>query len=240
MAALNNFETIWACVSIVQNIFPNRFILVGGAGNMLTGSGRQTDDIDLLIPTDTDASVVTQSLLRITGFTAPNGVLAFHGKTTMTIDLLHSVAGDATFEELRQHTTTVGGIPLLDLETALAIKIKCYNLRPDNESGDKKRSSDIADIKWLAQQMVGRGQEMSESTAKLFPIGHYYLVLVRLAMTEHQVSLLVKAGVKKMLRPWNEDTDDQKEFFEFFAEPGTCPLTGELFDEDEGNDESKE
>ncbi|EPE02604.1 hypothetical protein F503_06580 [Ophiostoma piceae UAMH 11346] len=74
---------------------------------------------------------------------------------------------------------------------------------------------------------------ISDRVAAMFRIGHYHLLLVRLEASQGILDNLAAVGVKKMVYPWDEDTAEQREYFSFFAQPGACPLTCILLEEEE-------
>ena len=150
-----------------------------------------------------------------------------------TIDLLKGVVLEKTYEDLSEHTFLQGDVALLRWDVALAVKINCFYHRADDENGEKKKQTDIQDVAWISSEMEARELSISDSVAAMFKTGHYTLLLVRLELSQEQVDRLVAVGAKKLLRSWEEDSEEQKEYFEFFAPAGTCPLTGTLRDDED-------
>ena len=230
-------ETILQCLKAIREHTDhgNDFILVGGAGGILSGSFRTTSDLDLLLAANVDPIRFQEQILGIDGFTAPDGSLTFRGPISMTIDLLKNTVLEKTYEDIREHTFLDGGMALLNPDVALAIKLHCFHRRADDENGERKRKTDFQDITRLSTLMAKSEPRLviSDRVAGMFKIGHYHLLLVRLEASHDIIANLVAAGVKKMLCPWDEDTEDQREYFSYFAQPGACPLTCQLLDEEE-------
>lgn len=236
-------ETIRQCVRAVQQAksHNNEFILVGGAGGILAGSKRTTSDMDFLLATWIDLHKLRDELLDMEGFKAPGAVLTFHGPTSMTIDFLSNTVLDKTFDDLKEHTFTSEGVRLLMPEIALAIKLHCIYQRAEDANGARKRNTDLEDIIWISATMASRTPPMviSDQVAAAFKLGHYSLLLTRFALEESgsEVANLVAVGVEKMLHLWEEDTPEQREYFEMFAAPGGFPLTCPLLEEKEEEDD---
>ncbi|EPE02603.1 hypothetical protein F503_06579 [Ophiostoma piceae UAMH 11346] len=141
-------DTIRQCLKAVREYtnHGNDFILVGGAGGILSGSNRTTSDMDLLLAAHVDPHQFQEQILCINGFSAPGGFLTFHGPVSMTIDFLKSTVLEKTYEDIAEHTFQDNGVALLNPDVALAIKLHCYHRRADDENGVRKKKSDFEDI----------------------------------------------------------------------------------------------
>lgn len=58
------------------------------------------------------------------------------------------------------------------------------------------------------------------------------LIHIHTELEAVDVDRLVAVGARKLICPWEEDTGEKKEYFQFFALPGICPLTGTLLDDE--------
>ncbi|CAK7227195.1 hypothetical protein SCUCBS95973_006461 [Sporothrix curviconia] len=236
-------DTIFECLAAIQQHVNVPFILVGGAGGIMAGSQRTTSDIDLLLPTSVGLTQLQEQILGIKGFSAPGGKLAYTSARHMTIDFLTSVPGEKTYEELQHHVFLQDNTNLLNFDVALAIKLHCYGLRQDDANGMKKQASDLRDVGWLSAAMAARGETISAGVIDHFKIGHYRMLIVRFGCRDLRlpdvIPSLVAVGASNLVCPWDEDTDEQKEYFSYFAPEGTCPLTCELLEDEEEGEEEK-
>lgn len=127
-----------------------------------------------------------------------------------------------------------------NLDAALAIKIHCYYARQDDANGEKKKVSDLLDVRMYAIMMANQNVTISDSVAAAYRTGHYNMLLIRLNINPDDLNSLIAVGAQKLVCPWDDDTDEQKEYFTHFMAAGSCPLTGELYEEEDDDDELKE
>lgn len=75
---------------------------------------------------------------------------------------------------------------------------------------------------------------MDSNVAAKVKICHYNLLLVRQVLKDSDVELLQAVGCHMFLRNYDDDTPDQREYYEAMgAKPYTNPLVVELEDEEE-------
>jgi hypothetical protein len=106
----------------------------------------------------------------------------------------------------------LNGVRILALDFAMAVKVNCLYLRADDEIGENKKLSDSADIVFLSQKMLERGQQISDTCAAMFRIGYYHMVVIRLSMHDSEFQLLIAVGIGKLLIPWEDNTTEQREY----------------------------
>jgi hypothetical protein len=128
------------------------------------------------------------------------------------------------------YTDTGKEISLADNHTTF-LKVQCFYLRQDDKNGEKKRGSDVNDIKFLVKGMVKRSEFVSDACAHMFKFGHYHLLELRQALGAERTSDFIRVGGRKFMLPWDQNSEAQKEYFSCFAEPGADPFTVELEEE---------
>lgn len=133
-----------------------------------------------------------------------------------------------TLENLGHNLLSVGGIRIPNLEYALAMKIKCFYLRQDDENGQNKRRGDIFDVEFLSRRMVQHSQAITDQCAEKFQFGVFHILELREELSREALKNFIKIGGRKLILPWERNTLEQREYFECFAEGGADPLTVEL------------
>lgn len=119
----------------------------------------------------------------------------------------------------------------MQLDVALRVKLHNFYLRAVDGNGDKKKKTDMQDIEWHAKEMDQNSITISDQCAAMFKLGHYHMYEIRRASSALTLHYLIAVGVKKLLVSWDEGTEEQKEYFQFFAPAGACPLTAELLED---------
>jgi hypothetical protein len=123
---------------------------------------------------------------------------------------------------------------MLTLSMSLGVKLRCWYLRQDDENGQSKKKSDLLDVVFVARKMKREGIEVDHNSAAALKITHYNLLLIRLELGERDVELLRAVGCSRFLKKYDENSVDQKEYYEAMgAKADTDPLTVELEFEDE-------
>ncbi|PWW73762.1 hypothetical protein C7212DRAFT_346707 [Tuber magnatum] len=212
----NQLNKAVVAVMNLNHSIRERYILVGGASLVCLGSTRVTSDIDLLFPYGSSAHL-NPLPTRSPSVTRRGGKLyAMAGETEFPVDILETVIGDKTFEDLEPFTIPIlGGIRTLDFPIALGIKIRSFFLRNDEvEAGCKKADSDIYDIIWITESIKGQGRMIDDVVAKAIPVGCYNMLLVKQRLGDTgALSDFLSIGGQKFQVPWEEDTDDQREYY---------------------------
>src|SRR6266498_4508801 len=115
------------------------YILVGGSSLLLHGSQRTTNDIDLLVPQDTE--IEFSALLKVI-------LEEDNQKWIEKADILTTMVGrvDSDFNNIKCFAVDIVGVKVPDLDVMLGSKVLSHHLRPDGIRGDSKRTSDLADI----------------------------------------------------------------------------------------------
>ena len=131
----------------------------------------------------------------------------------------------------------VGGIRVLKFEYALAVKLNCLCLRQDDDNGLRKRKSDAQDVELLCEKMAERSELISDECAQKFRFGYYHIIEIRMYVNPESFQTLIELGIGKFVIPWAENTPEQREYYCYFAEEGTDPLTVplEMEGDDDGN-----
>ncbi|KAJ5888247.1 hypothetical protein N7495_008288 [Penicillium taxi] len=137
------------------------------------------------------------------------------------------------YHQIEPFTSILSGVRMMQADPALAVKLKCSYLRRDDENGFKKRDSDLTDALFWAEKLKTAGQNISESCAKTFRLGFYNILLLRKHLSTSDFEELVDVGLRKLLLPWEENSQDQKEYYLCFADEGTDPFTVSLVEADE-------
>ncbi|KAK2744711.1 hypothetical protein FQN55_006630 [Onygenales sp. PD_40] len=223
-------EVLRACVEAIQARLAGRFILIGGAAMTFLGSGRLTEDVDILVATP-DLPALQNELRQINGFSEVSGKIVFTAEgTNVSVDILTNAVQKATFEEMLPYTTIVGQVRVLRLDYALGLKLTCLYLRQDDDNGMFKRRTDARDITFLCTQMVQSNDTISDQCAEKFRLGFYHMAEIRIHVPATTFDILVRLGIRKMLIPWEDNTPEQQEYYSCLAEPGSDPLTVPLDD----------
>ncbi|KAJ5143823.1 uncharacterized protein N7515_002610 [Penicillium bovifimosum] len=195
------------------------FILVGGAAAVLQGYKRTTTDVDTLIRSQT----VLDSLESVEGFEVVAGRLSYR---SVIIDLLTTIDDRFTYSQVDGYVRYVHGVPVLQPEYALSVKIRCFYLRSEDSNGLEKQLTDLMDAVFWAKAMKEAGKTISNTCATLFQIGCYHAVLVRLKLEPDDFEILVDVGFGRLIIPWEENTPEQREYYySLFAPEGTDLLT---------------
>jgi hypothetical protein len=88
-------KEILHCVAAIRDDLPSPFILVGGAAVISLGSLRITEDVDILVPSNTTREAVYAGLQAMDGFRIINGKPSFesntHKSSMIKIDILTTV-----------------------------------------------------------------------------------------------------------------------------------------------------
>ncbi|KAK2802646.1 hypothetical protein FQN50_007254 [Emmonsiellopsis sp. PD_5] len=199
---------------------------------LFLGSQRTTNDVDVLVPGSEDLGALFSLLAADESFFNENGHLRFkHSGFSPSLDLLTIAVEKITFEQASQHCLSVEGVSILKLDYSLAMKIQCFYLRQDDENGREKRTSDINDVRFLCHKMIQNSEYISDDCANKFRFGHYHLLELRQELGQDDTAKFITVGGRKFIIPWDQNSDDQREFFCVFAEPGADPLTAELEEE---------
>lgn len=204
-------------------------------------SDRSTNDVDVLVPPHTNIHQLVRQLADRNNFRLEGGILYIEPSspdssqvTQIKLDILTEVLGAVTFSDLIGYTVNIGGVTMLTLPVGLGVKLKCWYSRAEDENGMRKKDLDMEDILFLARKMKDRGIRVDDNIPVGLKISHYNLLLIRLEITEDEVQLLHAAGCSKFLKPYGDNTPDQRELYEFMgAGADTDPLTVELEDEGE-------
>ncbi|KAI9868623.1 MAG: hypothetical protein M1813_004473 [Trichoglossum hirsutum] len=234
-------DHIWNCVETVATSIPCSFILIGGASMVRLHSNRSTNDVDVLVPPHTNIHQLVLQLAGCNNFRLEGGILYIEPSssspsqaTRIKLDILIEVLGVVTFSDLIGYTVNTDGITMLTLPVSLGVKLKCWYSRAEDENGMKKKDLDIEDILFLARKMQDCKIRVDDNIPVGLKISHYNLLLVRLRISKDEIQLLYAVGCSKFLKPYSDNTLDQKELYEFMgAGANTDPLTVELEDEEE-------
>lgn len=81
---------------------------------------------------------------------------------SVQIDLLTTIDNRLSYEQVHEHVEAIRGIRLLKPDFALAVKVKCSYLRQEDANGIEKRSSDLTDAMFWADQLKEAGLTISE------------------------------------------------------------------------------
>ncbi|KAK2795337.1 hypothetical protein FQN50_009763 [Emmonsiellopsis sp. PD_5] len=223
-------EALRACVEAIQARLAGRFILIGGAAMAFQGSGRLTEDVDILVATS-DLPALQNELRQANGFSEVSGKIFFTAEgTNVPVDILTNAVQKATFEEMLPYTTLVGQVRVLRLDYALGAKLTCLYLRQDDDNGMHKRKTDARDITFLCTTMAQCNDTISDECAQKFRLGFYHMAEIRLHVPQTTFDILVRLGIRNMLIPWEHNTPEQQEYYSCLAEPGSDPLTVPLED----------
>ncbi|KAJ5945314.1 hypothetical protein N7516_005482 [Penicillium verrucosum] len=228
----NKVEAIRRCVDELRRCLKDQFILIGGASMMLLGSQRPTNDVDILVSRSEDLAALFSLLAADEAFSNENGQLRFkHSGFSPSLDILTVAVQMITFEQAGPHCLTIEEVKIPKPDYSLAMKVKCFYLRQDDENGHKKRESDIFDIRFLCKVMLQKSEFVSDDCANKFKFGHYHLLELRQELGPEATARFIRVGGRKFILPWDQNSEDQREYFCVFAEPGADPLTTELEDE---------
>lgn len=224
-------DEILACIARVEACLKDQFVLVGGGAMSVLGSFRKTRDVDILVPSNVSIQALYNTLIDSGLLVQADGEYRFQNtETIVTLDVLTSVVNSLSFENLVPHVSRVNGIPLPNLDYALAIKVKCFYLRADNENGKQKRASDIEDVRFICKMMVQRSQTISEDCANHFKFGYYHILELRMELGPQDTENFIQIGGRKLILPWDQNSSDQQEYYTCFTMPGTDPLTAVIED----------
>ena len=233
------------CIETINSEFPGTFILIGGASLIKYQSNRMTNDIDVLIPRSTKMAEVRQALISTGRFCNNGGVLfvtpsdsvAPSLRREMKLDITHDIVFGKGFDDLINHTAVIGDNVVLTLSMSLGIKLGCWYLRAEDENGMNKKETDMQDILFCARLLQTREAQVDSDAAAELKISHYNLLLIRLELIERgdDVELLRSVGCSKFLQKYEDNTPDQREYYEACgAKAGSDPLIVEIeYDSDE-------
>ncbi|KAI9772383.1 MAG: hypothetical protein M1839_002462 [Geoglossum umbratile] len=201
------------CVRTLTTNFPCNFTLVGGAAMIQLGEYYVAGGVLYINPPSSSPSA----------------------GSPIKLDILTGILEEVTLDDLAGYTTVVGGITMLTLPVNLAVKIRCWYSRAEDENGLRKKRTDLEDILFLAKSMQAQGVRVRRG---FFPEGlricHYNPLLVRFEITKAETQLLLDIGCSDFLKEYDDNTEDQRELYELMgAGAGTNPLTVELEDEEE-------
>ena len=105
------------------------------------------------------------------------------------------------------------------MPVALGVKIKTWYAREVSEKGWEKQSFDLQDIVFLCRKMKDMGLSVTVEVAKMFPVGCYTMLLVTTELQEvGHLKDFEDVGGREFLIPWDENTAEQKEYFEMMNE----------------------
>ncbi|KAG5289822.1 hypothetical protein I7I48_09264 [Histoplasma ohiense] len=110
------------------------------------------------------------------GFSNVGGELRFGDIGTVTVVILTTAVETMTLENLGNDLLVVNGIRIPNLENALAMKIKCFYLRQDDENGWGKIRSDTLDAETLYSRMDREPLSITDQCAEKFQFGLYHLL----------------------------------------------------------------
>lgn len=223
VAMATDSANITACVNALRDVIPTSFILVGGAAANMQGHDRVTQDVDILIR---DPAIL-HDLKNFGGFKLVEGKLHHE---SVPIDILTTVVETFSYDEVKQAEAfeSIQGIRFLKPDYALAAKVRCSYLRQEDENGTSKRQSDLEDAIFWAEKLEEAGQQISDACAELLPVSYYQVILIRTYMDPEDFQKLVHAGLRKLLIPWEENSEEQREYYLCFAEESTDPFTVEF------------
>ncbi|OAX78741.1 hypothetical protein ACJ72_06951 [Emergomyces africanus] len=219
---------VLACMQAVEKCLGDRFVLIGGAAMQLFDSTRTTNDVDILVSAKENVSSLVSLLADQHGFSNTGGELRFGDGETVTVDILTTAVETVTLENLGHNLLSVGRIRIPNLDYALAMKIKCFYLRQDDENGQEKRRGDAFDVEFLCRRMVLDAQTISDQCAEKFKFGFYHILELRQELSDQAVSDFISIGGRKLILPWEQNTPEQREYFEYFADSGVDPLSVKL------------
>lgn len=100
----------------------------------------------------------------------------------------------------------------------------CFYLRAEDENGDRKQRTDVQDIVFLGDKIARAGGTISTTCANKFQVSHYHMLCLYDLVKDEDFEMLKRIGIKVLLLPWDENTDEQKEYFEACIEDGGNPL----------------
>ncbi|KLJ06647.1 hypothetical protein EMPG_17859 [Blastomyces silverae] len=224
----NKTENAQACIQAVEKCLADRFVLIGGAALQLLGSTRGTNDVDILVSPREDISSLLSLLTDQHGFSNIGGELRFGDGESVTIDILTTAVESVTLENLRHNLLSVGRIRIPSFDYSLAMKIKCFYLRQDDENGQMKRQSDAFDVEFLCHRMALDAQTISDQCAEKFQFGFYHILELRQELSDRVVGDFISIGGRKLIQPWERNSPEQRGYFECFAEAGADPLSIKL------------
>jgi hypothetical protein len=192
----------------------------------LLGSLRKTSDVDILVSSNVDLPRLYSTLIDRGMLSNVNGEFRFQNTATVvTLDVLTLIVDTLTFEKLIPHRLHINEIEMPSLDYALAIKIKCFYLRPGDENGIRKQNNDISDIQFICATMRQRSQSISDDCAKDFQFGFYHILELRQELLQKDIERFIQIEGRKLILPWELNSLDQQEYFTCFAEAGADPLT---------------
>jgi len=206
---------IATAVANLHRSLEEKFILVGGAALVCQGSTRITKDVDLLLPS-APISHPAFTLDHPPEVTRRDGVIYTKaGETEFPVDILRSVIGDKTYEDLEPFTTTIlDGVKALDLPIALGIKIRCWYMRGDDDHGLRKQRSDLEDIAFISRRMRETGKVVDNVVAKAIPVGCYSMQLVKYSLeVAGCLDQFLVVGGDRFQVSWEDDSEDQREWY---------------------------
>ena len=191
-------------------------MLVGESSLVLFGSTRVTfaNDIDIAVLSKTTFLEVVKLMKSNDDFVQIDGesyIKPAPGMEGMVkVDLVVSILGDKSYEDLISHTSLMDGFRVLNMAMSLGVKIKCWGQRPENEAGERKQHSDRKDALFLASLMQTHGVTVDAHSASSIKISHYDLLCFRTTLSERQVDMLIAVGVSGFLSPYDENASEHR------------------------------
>lgn len=215
--SINN-QSIAPLARLLKEHLKHNYILVGGAALALEGSNRRTMDIDILVPAEAANSIISSAPADC--FIVKDGALYLVADSAhIPIDILTETVGGMSYEDLVPYTYALDGTPTFSLPVALGVKIKTWYSREDSKKGWKKQSSDLVDILFLCHKMKDMGLNVTLEVAKMFPVGCYTMLLLITELREMgHLKDFEDVGGREFLVPWDDDTAEQREYFEVMNE----------------------
>ncbi|KAJ6180831.1 hypothetical protein N7519_011292 [Penicillium mononematosum] len=163
---------------------------------------------DILVPSCEDTAALFSFLAADKSFSNESGQLRFqHSGFSPSLDILTIAVEAITFEQARPYCLNVEEVKVLRPDYSLAMKVQCFCLRQDDGQ---------------------RSELISDDCAEKFKFGYYHLLELRQELGAEHIANFIRVGGRKLMLPWNQNSEDQKEYFSCFAEPGADPFTVEL------------
>jgi hypothetical protein len=100
-----------------------------------------------------------------------------------------------------------------------------------DEHGGNKRHSDIIDAQFLCNAMANRDERVSDACAARSKFGYFHMLEFREELGRGSLDMFLQIRGRRFLLPWEENTQEQRDYYECFADPGSGPLTTTLREE---------
>lgn len=177
----------------------NEFILIGGGSLILHGSHRVTSDLDILVPEETRITLSKIGDVHI-------------DKLTMAVQCV-------VFNTLKRFSLIKNGIWIPSLALSLGLKIRCWYLRNEDTQGERKKLTDMFDIRFLAGRMRDEGKVVSTEEAAAVPVNCYNMLLVVTELHDlNSLETFDHIGGRNFEVDWAENTEAQIENYLLFSE----------------------